>query len=88
MLREIPNNQDDIREQTDTEANTPKTRSDDDYYLVENPDQLQKVLDGTSSGKALASTQEVNQILNETMRAERPRTPYPHPATNLDDEYD
>ncbi len=69
MLREIPNNQDDIREQTDTEADTPETGSDDDYYLVENPDQLQKVLDGTSSGKAPASTQEVNQILNEAMRA-------------------
>jgi len=88
MLREIPNNQDDIREQTDTEANTPETGSNDDYYLVENPNQLQKVLDGTSSGEAPASTQEVNQILNEAMRAKRPRTPYPHPATNSDDEYD
>ncbi len=88
MLRKIPDNQDDIREQTDTEADTPETGSNDDYYLVENPDQLQKVLDGTSSGKAPASTQEVNQILNETMRAKRPRTPYPHPATDLDDEYD
>jgi len=63
MLREILDSQDDIREQIDTEANTPKTKSNDDYYLVENLDQLQKVLDGTSLGKALASTQEVNQAL-------------------------
>jgi len=40
MLREILNNQDDIREQIDTKANTPKTKSNDDYYLVENLDQL------------------------------------------------
>jgi hypothetical protein len=37
MLREIPDSQDDIREQIDIEANTPKTRSNDDYCLVENP---------------------------------------------------
>jgi len=38
MLREIPNSQNDIREQTDTEANTPKTESNDDYCLIENLD--------------------------------------------------
>jgi len=63
MLREIFDSQDDIREQIDVEANTPKTRSNDDYYLIENPNQLQKVLDKTSLGKAPASTQEVNQVL-------------------------
>ncbi len=40
MLREIFNSQDDIKKQIDIEANTPKTRSNDDYYLVENPNQL------------------------------------------------
>ncbi len=40
MLREILDSQDDIREQTDTEANTLETGSNDDYCLVENPDQL------------------------------------------------
>ncbi len=88
MLREILNNQNDIKKQIDTKANTLETKSNDDYYLVEDPNQLQKVLDGTLSSKALASTQEVNQILNETMRAKRPRTSYLHLATNLDDEYD
>ncbi len=37
MLREILNNQDDIREQINTEANTPKIESNDDYYLIEDP---------------------------------------------------
>ncbi len=37
-----------------------RTLAHDDYYLVENSDQLQKVLDGTSSGKGPTSTQEVN----------------------------
>ncbi len=36
ILREILNSQNDIRKQIDTKANTPKTRSNDDYYLVEN----------------------------------------------------
>jgi hypothetical protein len=69
MLREIPDSQDDIREQVDTETNTLETESDDDYYLIENPDQLQKVLDETSSGKALASTQKVNQVLQKTIKS-------------------
>jgi len=81
MLKEIPDSQDDIREQVDTKANTPKTRLDDDYYLVENLDQLQKVLDETSSGKALASTHKVNQALKEAIK--------PHsPAIDSDEEYD
>ncbi len=63
MLREILDSQDDIRKQIDIEANTPKTRSNDDYYLVEDLDQLQEVLDETSSSKALAFTQKVNQAL-------------------------
>ncbi len=81
MLREILDSQDDIREQTNIEANILKTRLDDDYYLVENPNQLQKVLDGTSSSKTLASTQEVNQALQEAIK--------PHSlAIDLDEEYD
>ncbi len=40
MLREILDSQDDIRKQTNIEANTLETRSNDDYYLVENLDQL------------------------------------------------
>ena len=69
MLREILNSQDDIREQTDTEANTPKTESNDDYYLIEDSDQLQKVLDETLSNTAPASTQEVNQALKKTIKS-------------------
>ena len=88
MLREILNSQNDIREQIDIETNIPKTRLNDDYYLIENLNQLQKVLDETLSSKALASTQEINQILNETIRAKRLRTLYFYLATNLDDKYD
>ena len=81
MLREILDSQDDIRKQTNIEANTLETRSNDDYYLVENLDQLQKVLDETSLGKALASTQKVNQALQEAIKS--------HSLTiDLDEEYD
>jgi len=89
MLRETPDSQDDIREQTDTEADTPKTGSDDDYCLVENPDQLKKVLDGTSSGKAPASTQEVNNAIRRIWQNKHSRTPYSHsPITDFDVEYE
>ncbi len=81
MLREIPNSQNDIREQIDTEADTLETGSNDNYYLIENPDQLKKVLDETSSGKALASTQEVNQALKKIIKSHSP-------ATDSDEEYD
>lgn len=77
-----PDDQQEAREQTDTEADTPGTGSDDDYYLVENPDDLQKILDGTSSGK------EFNEVLRRKQPAELPKTPYPHsPATDSDDGY-
>ncbi len=69
MLREIFNNQNNIRKQINIEANTLKIGSNNDYYLIENLNQLQKVLDETSLDKTLASTQEINRILNEIIRA-------------------
>jgi len=36
MLREIFNSQNDIKEQVDKEANILKTKSNNDYYLIEN----------------------------------------------------
>ena len=69
MLREISNSQDNIREQANIEAKTLKIRSNDNYYLVKNPNQLQKVLDKTSLGKALASRQEVNQVLKKIIKS-------------------
>jgi hypothetical protein len=86
MLRELPDSQDDTREQTDTEAYTPGTGSDDDCYLVENPDQVQKFLYGTSSGKTPASTHEVNQVLKED-KSRRSNTLYPQSAADSDKEY-
>ncbi len=87
MLREIFNSQSDIRKQINIEANILKTRLNNDYYLVKNLDQLQKVLDKTSLDKAFASTQEVNQIFNETIRAKRSRTSYSYLIINLDNKY-
>ena len=40
MLREIFDSQNDIRKQVDKEANILKTRSNDDYYLIKNLNQL------------------------------------------------
>jgi hypothetical protein len=89
MLREIPDSQNDIREQTDTEANTLETGSNDDYCLIENPDQLKKVLDETLSGKALASTQEVNNTIRGIWQNKHSRMSYSHsPITDSDVEYE
>ena len=87
MLREILNSQNDIKKQTNIEANTPKIRSNDNYYLVKNLNQLQKVLDKTLLGKTFAFTQKINQIINETMRAKRSKTSYSYLVTNLNDKY-
>ena len=65
MLRNKLDDQNDLEGQVDAKANTLKTKSNDNYCLVENPNQLQKVLDETSSNKALASTQEVNSAIKQ-----------------------
>jgi len=89
MLREILDSQDDIREQIDIEANTLETRSNDDYYLVENLDQLKKVLDETLLGKAIASTQEVNNAIRKIWQNKHSRTPYSHsPIIDFDVKYE
>ena len=60
MLREILDSQNNIRKQINIKTNTFKTKSNDDYYLIKNLNQLQKVLDETLSNKAFAFTQEIN----------------------------
>ncbi len=69
MLREILNSQNDIKKQVDTKTNILKIKSNDDYYLVENLNQLQKVLDETLSDKTFAFTQKVNQVLQKTIKS-------------------
>ncbi len=68
MLKEIFNCQNNIRKQVDIKANIFKTRSNDNYYLIKNLNQLQKVLDKTLLNKAFAFTQKVNQALQKTIR--------------------
>ncbi len=89
MLREIPDSQDDIRKQIDTEANTPETESNDNYCLIENLNQLKKVLDETSLDKASASTQKVNNAIRRIWQNKHSRTSYSHsPITDFDVEYE
>jgi len=50
---------------------------------------LKKVLDETSSGEALASTQEVNNAIKRIWQNKNPRTPYSHsPIIDFDVEYE
>ena len=76
-LRVVPETEKDWEEAVYSgSTETPEDSSDDDYYLVEGPENLQQVLDGTAPGKAPATTEEVNSIIRNSV-AERPRTPYP-----------
>ena len=60
MLREIFDSQNDIKKQINIEANILEIKSNNNYYLIENLNQLQKILDKTLLSKAFAFTQEVN----------------------------
>ncbi len=60
MLKEIFNNQNNIKKQIDTKTNILKIKSNNNYYLIENLNQLQKVLDKTLLNKIFAFTQKVN----------------------------
>jgi len=87
ILREILDSQNNIRKQTDTETNISETESNNNYYLIENPDQLQKVLDRILSDKIFVSTQKINQILNKAIEAQQPETLYFYSATDSDNKY-
>jgi len=50
----------------------------DNYCLIENSDQLKKVLDETLLGKALASTQEVNNAIRKIWQNKHSETSYSH----------
>lgn len=77
-LRVIPETEKDWEEAVYSgSTDTSEASSDDDeYYLVDGPDELQKVLEGSVPGKAPATTEQLNSIIRNTV-AERPRTPYP-----------
>ncbi len=65
MLKKISNSQNNIRKQIDTKTNIFKIESNNNYYLIENPNQLQKVLDRILLDKIFVSMQKINQILNK-----------------------
>ena len=60
MLREIFNCQNNIRKQINIEMNTLKIKSNNNYYLIKNLNQLQKFLDKILLSKTFAFTQEIN----------------------------
>jgi len=68
ILKEIFNSQNNIRKQTDTEINIFETKSNNNYYLIENSDQLQKVLDRILLDKIFVSIQKINKKLNKTIK--------------------
>jgi len=87
ILKKIFDSQNNIRKQIDTETNTLKTELNNNYYLIKNPDQLQKVLDRILSDKIFASIQKISQIFNKTIEAQQLETLYFYSATDLDNKY-
>ncbi len=60
ILREIFNSQNNIRKQIDIKTNTLKIKLNNNYYLIKNLDQLQKVLDKIFLDKIFIFMQKVN----------------------------
>ncbi len=60
ILKEIFDSQNNIRKQIDTETNIFETESNNNYYLIENSDQLQKILNRILSDKIFVSIQKIN----------------------------
>ncbi len=87
ILREIFDSQNNIRKQIDTETNIFETESNNNYYLIENSDQLQKVLDRILLDKIFVFIQKINKKLNKTIKAQRARTLYFYSATDSDNKY-
>jgi len=85
ILKKIFNSQNNIRKQIDTEIDISETELNNNYYLIENSDQLQKILDKILLNKIFVSTQKVNQILNKTIRAKQ--ILYSYSVTDLDNKY-
>ena len=74
-------------QEKESETDTSEVSTDDEYYRVENVDKLQKVLNGTASDKAPASTQKINDAIRRAFN--RPKTSYSYEnRSKSNDEYE
>ena len=87
ILKEIFDNQNNIRKQTDTETNISEIELNNNYYLIENSDQLQKILDIILSDKISVSIQKINKILKKIIKAEQLNILYFYSVTDSDNKY-
>ncbi len=87
ILKEIFDSQNNIRKQIDIETNISKTKLNNNYYLIENPNQLQKVLDRILSNKIFVFMQKINQILNKAIEIQQLETLYFYSVIDLDNKY-
>ena len=87
ILKKIFNSQNNIRKQINTEINIFETKLNNNYYLIENSNQLQKVLDKILLDKVFVSIQKINQILNKTIEIQQSKILYFYSVTDLDNKY-
>ena len=71
----------------ESETDTSEVSTDDEYYRVENVDKLQKVLNGTASDKALASTQKINDAIRRAFNKSKTSYLYEN-RSKSNDEYE
>jgi len=67
ILKNKLDSQNNIRKQIDIKTDIFETESNNNYYLIENSDQLQKVLDKILLDKISISIQKINKKLNKTI---------------------
>ncbi len=87
ILKKIFNSQNNIRKQIDTKIDIFEIKSNNNYYLIENSDQLQKVLNRILSDKIFVFIQKINQILNKIIKAKQSKILYFYSATDSDNKY-
>ncbi len=87
ILKKIFDSQNNIRKQIDTKIDIFEIESNNNYYLIENSNQLQKVLDRILLDKIFVSIQKINQIFNKTIRVQQLETLYFYLVTNSNNKY-
>ncbi len=86
-IKKILNSQNNIRKQIDTKIDILETESNNNYYLIENSDQLQKILNKILLNKISVFIQKINRKLNKTIKVQQSEILYFYLVTDSDNKY-
>ena len=77
MLRRIPDLKREDQENSKESATLVSESENEDYCFMKTSEEFKFILNSTSSGKATATTDEVNMTIKACMK-DRSQTSYPH----------